>query len=168
MNDDCFRQFLIQKYQLVPTTTEEIGLYDIYDNYFDWITKHRLKQFCEKTGIKYDPVKLNYELFESEIPAHNAGFLYVSLGARENWAKTHLVLEHTTGYVYSNYDMYSIEAMYAKGVSMDDIKKGTRYGKAYLENLNYLRSGVVTQFREIIDHDFENLQEQIREIQKYA
>lgn len=161
MKEDKFKQFLIKKYHLIPTTVEHIGLQEMFDNYFDWISENRLKPFCERAGIEYDPNDLKFELFESDIPAHNVGFLFYPHGRRINWSTTYLIYENKTGFVYSNYEMYSIEAMYVKGVNQNDIESLTQYARRYLDNLEYLRKGIIDQFHEIIERDFINLQKQI-------
>lgn len=80
MNKEDFRKFLIRQYRLVPASAEQIGLCDVYDDFFGWVTENRLKPFCELTGTGYNPEDLKYELFESDIPVHEAGFLFSMIG----------------------------------------------------------------------------------------
>ena len=57
--------------------------------------------------------------------------------------------------------MFGIEAMYAGGVNPEDIENLTEYGRRYPENLDYLRRGIVDEFRQIIDRNFKRLRQQI-------
>jgi len=138
-------------------TVQDLGLHDLYDDYFAWVYNQRMKPYCEWAGISCNPDSLHFELFESHIPVHHAGFLFNPVGHKANFGMTHVVLEDSTGFVYSNDQMICIESMYARGIDPDDIEDLSLFGRRYLENLQYLQEGVFESFKEIMNKDFNRL-----------
>ena len=157
LDSEVFREFLIKRYQLSSASTEDLGLHDLYDDYFAWVYNQRMKPYCEWAGISCNPDSLHFELFESHIPVHHAGFLFNPVGHKANFGMTHVVLEDSTGFVYSNDQMICIESMYARGIDPDDIEDLSLFGRRYLENLQYLQEGVFESFKEIMNKDFNRL-----------
>ena len=51
--------------------------------------------------------------------------------------------------------------MDVKGVNQNDIESLTQYARRYLDNLEYLRKGIIDQFHDIMERDFKKLQKQI-------
>lgn len=157
LDSEVFRESLIKRYQLSSASTEDLGQHDLYDDYFAWVYNQRMKPYCEWAGISCNPDSLHFELFESHIPVHHAGFLFNPVGHKANFGMTHVVLEDSTGFVYSNDQMICIESMYARGIDPDDIEDLSLFGRRYLENLQYLQEGVFESFKEIMNKDFNRL-----------